>query len=184
MRVKEETSARRSTLENAIVAARESDLLEEHVPQYRKTLLGSCFNGFHRVLTEEPPADAEPMQMTAIPGVDLSQVKAKPRMHPPEKVRASISRSRSFALRGWCTRLWKWFARVSRLVSKGCGGYRMVADLRETNHLCKPVPAPMANMEKMAQMCAGVNVFCTLDILQGYWQDPLRKEDHEFFLRS
>ena len=95
------------------MAAREAGLPEEHGLQYRKTLLGSCFDGFHRMLTEEPPADAEPMQMTARPGTDLSQVKAKPRVHPPEKVRAPINGSRSFALRGWCTRLCKWFARVS-----------------------------------------------------------------------
>ena len=39
---------------------------------------------------------------------------------------------------------------------------------QEDNQLCEPVPAPMANLEKMAQMCTGVNVFCTLGILQGY----------------
>ena len=48
-------------------------------------VLGECFDAFQRALAGETPAHVAPMWVTMKQGADLTQVKAKPRVFPPEK---------------------------------------------------------------------------------------------------
>ena len=48
-------------------------------------MLGECFNAFRRALTGETPARVAPIRVTLKQGADLTKVKSKPRVYPPEK---------------------------------------------------------------------------------------------------
>ena len=81
----EELAARREGLEGALRVAVEVGLPEGYVAELEEIVLGECFDAFRRALTGETPAHVAPMRVTLKQGADLSQVKAKPRVYPPEK---------------------------------------------------------------------------------------------------
>ena len=71
-------------------------------------------------------------------------------------------------------------ASVAMAVPKG-RSYRMVADYRAANAQVELVPWPMPDLEGMASRFRGVPAFCSLDLLQGYWQMPLAEEAQNLF---
>ena len=81
----EEMGARREALVDALRVALEVGLPEECMAELEESVLGECFDAFRRALTGETPGRVAPMQVTLKPGVDLTQVKAKPCVYPPEK---------------------------------------------------------------------------------------------------
>ena len=114
--------------------------------------------------------------MTLKQGADLSQVKAKPRVYPPEKIAWLNEPFELLCETGMvypnpqviC-------ASVAKAFPKGRGkGYRLVGDVSPINGQCELVPGPMWK-------CAGAMAFCTMDCLHGYWQCPLAEEAREYF---
>ena len=81
----EEVAARREALVGALRVAVEVGLPKRCVAELEEIVLGECFDAFRRALTGETPACVAPMRVTLKQGADLSQVKAKPRVYPPEK---------------------------------------------------------------------------------------------------
>lgn len=45
--------------------------------------------------------------------------------------------------------------------------FRMVVDCRAANKQVEEVPAPIVNLERVAEKFAGAQALCTLDLLQG-----------------
>lgn len=78
MESREEMTARIKYLVGVLREAVENDLPE-------RFLVGDCFHVYWRILTGEQPARVAPMRLTSKQAVDLTQVKAKPRLYPPEK---------------------------------------------------------------------------------------------------
>ena len=179
----EEVTARREALVCALHVAVEVGWPEGCVAEIEEIVLGECFDAFRRALTGETPARVAPMRVTLKQGADLSQVKAKPRVYPPEK---SVWFKEHFELlcetgmvypnpQAIC-------ASVAMAFPKRPGkGYRLVADFSPINGQSVLVPGPMRNPEIEGEKCSGAVAFCTMDCLQGYWQCPLAEEAHEYF---
>ena len=145
--------------------------------------LGECFAAFRRALTGETPVRVVPMRVTLKQGVDLTQVKTKPRVYPPEK---------SAWLKGQFELLCETgmvhpnpqviCASMAMAFPKGPSkGYHLVADFTPINGHCELVPGPMPNSEIEGEKGAGAVAFCTMDCLQGFGQWPLAEEAREYF---
>ena len=85
MKAGEEVAARREVLVGALRMAVEVGLPEGCVAELEEIVLLECFDAFRRALTGETSARVAPMRVTLKQGADLSQVKAKRRVYPPEK---------------------------------------------------------------------------------------------------
>ena len=85
MEAGEEVAGRREALVGALRVAVEVGLPERCVAELEEIVLGECFDAFRRALTGETPAHVAPMRVTLKQGADLSQVKVKPPVYPPEK---------------------------------------------------------------------------------------------------
>ena len=59
--------------------------------------------------------------------------------------------------------------------------FRMVGDFRGINDTIESVPGPMPRQEQDVSVMQGATHFCTLDILQGYYQMPLAQDAQELF---
>ena len=81
----EEVATRREALVGALRVAVEIGLPEGCVAELEEIVLGECFDAFRRTLTGETPARVASMRVTLKQGADLSPMKAKPRVYPPEK---------------------------------------------------------------------------------------------------
>ena len=68
------------------------------------------------------------------------------------------------------------YASVAMAIPKESNSYRMVTDYRAVNNTFEPAVMPMPNLEDKASLFAGATAWCTLDMLQGYWQVPLSAE--------
>ena len=182
MEAGEEVAARREALVGAFCVAVEVGLPEGCVAELEEIILGECFDAFRRALTGETPARVAPMRVTLEQGADLSQVKAKPRVCPPEKS-AWLKEHLSCSVRqGWCTGIRRICASVAMASPKGPGkGYRLVTDFSPINGQCELVPGPMQNPEIEGEKCVGAVAFYIMDCLQGYWQCPLAEEAREYF---
>ena len=183
MEAGDEVAARREALVGALRVAVEVGLPEGCVAELEEIVLGECFDAFRRALTGETPARVAPMRVTLKQGADLSQVKAKPRVYPPEKSAWLKEHFEMLCETGMvypnpqaiC-------ASVAMAFPKGPGkGYRLVADFSPINGQCELVPGPMRNPEIEGEKCVGAVAFCTMDCLQGYWQCPLAEEAREYF---
>ena len=84
MEAGEEVAARREALVGDLRVAVEVGLPEGCVADQEDILLESL-DAFWRALTNETPARVAPMRVRLKQGADLTQVKAKPRVYPPEK---------------------------------------------------------------------------------------------------
>ena len=123
------------------------------------------------------------MRVTLTQGADPSQVKAKPRVYPPEK---SAWLNAHFDMLGEIAMVYPnpqaICASVAMAFPKGPGkGCHLVAAFSPINGQCELVPGPMRNSEIEGEKCAGAVTFCTMDCLQGYWQCPLAEEAREYF---
>ena len=85
MQVGEEVTARREALAGALRVAVEVGLPKSCVAEKKEIVLEECFHAFWKTLAGETPARVALMRVTLKQGADLSQVKAKPRVYPPEK---------------------------------------------------------------------------------------------------
>ena len=52
---------------------------------------------------------------------------------------------------------------------------------RAVNDKIEPAAMPITNLEDKASLFAGATAWCTLDMLQGYWQVPLSEDAQEMF---
>ena len=66
-------------------------------------------------------------------------------------------------------------------ILKGFNSYRMIMGYRAVNDTTEPAAMPMSNLEDKASLLAGATAWCTLDMLQGYWQMPLSENAQEMF---
>ena len=62
---------------------------------------------------------------------------------------------------------------------RGSNSYRMITDYRVVKDTIEPVAMPMPNLEDKASLFAGATAWCTLHMLQGYWQVPLTEDAQE-----
>ena len=85
MEAGEEVAARREAIVGALRVAVEVGLPENCVAELDEIVLEECFDAFRRALTGETPSRVAPMRVTLQQGVDLTQVKVKSRVYPPEK---------------------------------------------------------------------------------------------------
>ena len=69
------------------------------------------------------------------------------------------------------------YAAPCLLVGKKDGSTRLVIDFRKLNKLITPISYPLPHLETAIQSLGNNKVFSTLDLLAGYHQVPLRKED-------
>ena len=114
MEAGEEVAARREALVGALRVAVEVGWPEGGVAELEEIVLGECFDAFRRALTGETPARVAPMRVTLKQGEDLSQMKAKPRVYPPEKSAWFKEHLNCSVRQGWCTRIRRRFVRVWR----------------------------------------------------------------------
>ena len=63
----------------------------------------------------------------------------------------------------------------------GKDNFRLVSDYRSVKNTLVQTAFPMPNRESMSRSFASAKAFCTLDMLQGYWQTPLSPEEQELF---
>ena len=83
MEAREEVAARREALVGVMRVAVVVELLEGCVAELEEIALGECLDTW--ALTGETLVRVVPMRVTLKQGVDLTQVKTKPRVYPPEK---------------------------------------------------------------------------------------------------
>ena len=83
--VGDEAVTRREALMVAVDAALETGLPSDAETRLRYLLPGSLFDGFRRSLSGDPPSGVEPFQVKLKVDVDLSKVKARPRIYSPSK---------------------------------------------------------------------------------------------------
>ena len=69
---------------------------------------------------------------------------------------------------------------VAMAVPKG-SGFRMVADYRAINQQIEQAAMPMPRLEELGYLLRGAGAFCTLDMIQEYWQMPLHESGQELF---
>ena len=81
MELGDEVIARREALMVAVDAALEADLPSDAETRLRDLLLGPLLDSFHRSLPGGPPARMEPFRVKPTVDVDLSKVKARPRIY-------------------------------------------------------------------------------------------------------
>ena len=70
---------------------------------------------------------------------------------------------------------------VTMAISTGSNSYRMVTDYRVVNGTIEPADMPTPNREDKASLFAHATAWCTLDMLQVYWQVPLSEDAQEMF---
>ena len=85
MEAGEEVAARHEALVGACRVAVEVGFPEGCVAELEEIVLGECFDAFRRALTGKTPARMAPMGVTLKQEADLTQVRVKPRVYPPEK---------------------------------------------------------------------------------------------------
>ena len=81
MEVGDEVIARREALMAAVDAALVAGMPSEAETRLRDLLIGPLFDGFHRSLSEDPPARMEHFQVKLKVDSDLSKVKARSRVY-------------------------------------------------------------------------------------------------------
>ena len=181
MEVGDEVIARREALMAAVDAALEAGLPSDAETRLRDLLLGPLFDGFRRSLSGDPPARVEPFQVKLKVDVDLSKVKARPRVYLPAKTAWLDEQFAQLADAGMvygnpqaiCSN-------PAKAVPKG-NGYRSVGDFKAVNQQSEPVAAPPMLFEEQASAFAGAALFMTVDLNQGYWQMPLAANSQELF---
>ena len=63
------------------------------------------------------------------------------------------------------------------LVAKKDGGVRPCVDYRRVNQLVKPDRLPLPRIQDCLDAVAGSSLFSTMDLMSGYFQIPIKKED-------
>ena len=109
-------------------------------------------------------------------------VRAKPRASPPAKATWLHEHMANLETVGMVFRNPQAiYATVAMATFKGFNSYRMVTNYRAVNDTIEPAAMPMPNLEDKASLFAGATAWCTLDMLQGYWQVSLSEGGQEMF---
>ena len=175
-----ERRAREAALLEALDDAVRSGLPRECEDKLRKVVLGTHLNAFRRALTGEEAAKVQPMIVKRKPGAHA--VRAKPRVYSPEKIPWLAEHMEHLEKAGMVFRNNQAiFGSVAMAIPKGEKDFRLVSDYRAVNALIEQNALPMPNLEDVARLFAHATAFCTLDLLQGYWQMPLRRDAREMF---
>ena len=177
---REELWARQEALWRAVDDAERSGLSPESAMKLRDIVLNTHADAFRRALVGEPPARVEPMQVTLKPG--STAVQAKPRVYPPTKAKWLATHMGHLTQTGMVyPNFQAIYGSVAMAIPKGENNFRLVADYRAVNATIEPAAFPMPNLESMPGLFAQAQAFCTLDLLQGYWQMPLDPQAQELF---
>ena len=138
------------------------------------------FDVFRRTLSGNPPTRVEPMTVRLQPGA--SGVLAKPRTSPPAKTAWLHEHMVNLETAEMVFRNPQAVYRsVAMAFPKGFNSYRKVTDYRAVNDMIEPAVMPMINLEDKSSLFMGATAWCTLDMLQGYWQVSLGEDAHEIF---
>ena len=179
MDVEEERRMRDGALAAAVDAARKHGLTPECGERLRRMVLDQFPEAFRRALCGDPPAQVEPMIARRKPGAGV--VRARPRNFPPRKAEWLAEHFGQLEAVGMVFHNPQAvFSSVAMAVPKG-NGFRMVADYRAVNQLVEQAAMPMPRLEELGMLLGGAAAFCTLDMIQGYWQMPLHESARELF---
>ena len=168
----EKLAQRKEELYSTLEAAGNAGMPEQTLERLQDLVMDRQLGVFRRALTGEPPAEVEPLRVTLRQGADLRKFKAKCRSMKPERVSwLEEQMGRLEAARMVYPNPQATCASVAMAVPKAGGtSYRMVADYRAANEQMELVPWPMPRVEEATALFQGVPAFCSLDLLQGYWQ--------------
>ena len=173
MEVGDEVIARREALMAAVDAALEAGLPSDAKTRLRGLLLGPLFDGFRRLLSEDPPATVEPFQVKLEVDADLSKMKARARVYSTAKTAWLDEQFLQLADTGLVyENPQAMCSNPAQAVSKG-NGYRLVGHFKAIHQQSEPVATPPMLLEGQASAFPGVALFMTVDLNQGYWQMPL-----------
>ena len=176
----EEMQERGKALAQAVEDAARNGLPPECVEKLRELVMRTYDRAFRRALVGEPPANVEPMQVKLKPGAQA--VRAKPRVYPPHKAAWLAKHMEHLVEAGMVYRNNQAvYGSVAMAIPKGNNNFRLVSDYRAVNATIEQAAFPMPHLESMPSLFAQAKAFCTLDLLQGYWQMPLRPEAQELF---
>ena len=175
-----EMQDRVSAVETAVDDAVDHGLPPKCAKMLRDIVFRTHLDVFRRALLDDPPARVEPMTVRHQPGARA--VRAKPRASPPAKAAWLHEHMADLETAGMVFRnLQAIYASVAMAIPKGSNSCRMVTDYQAVNDTIEPAAMPLPNLEDKASLFADATAWCTLDLLQGYWQVPLREDDQEMF---
>ena len=175
-----EMQDRVGALETAVDDAVDHGLPPECAKMLHDIVFCTHLEVFHRALLGDPRTRVEPMPVRLQPGA--RSVRAKPRSSPPAKAAWLHEHMANLETAGMVFRNPQAiYASVAMAIPKGSNSYRMVTDYRAVNDTIVPAAMPMPNLEDKASLFAGATAWCTLDMLQGYWQVLLSKDAQEMF---
>ena len=175
-----EMQDRVGALETAVVDAGDHGLPPECGKVLRDIVFRTHSEVYSRAMLGDPPAHVEPMMVRLQPGARA--VQAKPRASPPAKTAWLHEHMANLETAGTVLRKPQAiYASVLMVIPKGSNSYRMITDYRAVNDSIEPAVMPMPNLEDKTSLFAGATAWCTLDMLQGYWQVPLSEGAQEMF---
>ena len=175
-----EMQDRVSALETAIDDDVDHGLPPECAKMLRDIVFRTHLDVFRQVLLGDPPARVDPMTVRLQPGARA--VQAKPRASPPAKAAWLHEQMTNLETTGMALRNPQAiYASVAMAIPKGSNSYSKVRDYRGVNDMIEPASMPMPNLEDKASLFAGADAWCTLNMLQGYWQVPLSEDAQEMF---
>ena len=102
---------------------------------------------------------------------------ARPRRLAPEKLRAAKKCFQEMEAQGICQKASSPWASPLHLVKKGDGSFRPCGDYRRLNIATVPDRYPLPNINDITSYLEGAAVFSKIDLLKGYFQLPMNKED-------
>ena len=154
-------------------------LPEECAKMLRDIIFRTHLDVFRRTLLGDPPARVEPMTVRIQPGAKA--LRAKPRASPA-KTACLHEHMTNLEIAGMVFRNPQAiYGSAAMAIPKGFNYYGMVTNYRAVNDTIEPAAVPMPNLEDKASLFAGATAWCTLDMLEGYWQVPLSEDAQEMF---
>ena len=175
----EEWTVREEALLKAVEEAAKQGMASHCVARLREMVMERHRGAFRRALTGNPPARVQPMVAKRKQGT--GKVRARPKIYSPRKTEWLAKHFAQLEAAGMVFRNPQaTFASVAMAVPKG-DGFRMVADYRAVNQLVEQAAMPMPRLEELGMLLKGSGAFCTLDMIQGYWQTPLHESAQELF---